>query len=139
MFAGYRKQVHRNSIREILLLGQLHWLQHIDAWVIAGRPEKSQPDREQVLVKFALKMAAEADTQSAKLLLSMVRTMGLKYPKTDNPAPLMIWDQWFELVYGTETLLSYQYRLPEETRALLKAEYSNSGLAVISTENNIRL
>lgn len=136
---GYRKQIHKNTIREILLLGQLHWLQRIVDWKEAGSVLKDMPNREQVLVKFALKMAEEADAQSTKLLLSMVRTMGLKYPKTEESAPLMIWDQWFELVFGEEAMLSYQHRMPEQTRAILKAEYANSGLAVINTENNIRL
>jgi len=125
------------TIRELMTVGQLHWLIVSKEW--RSNPVGQEPDRLLVMVKYALTMLDKVDPQAHKLLLGMIRTNGHKYPKTPHPSPLCLWDYWFELIHGPELMLPEQYRMPPEMRALLKDQFNQAGLGVVNTKNNIQV
>lgn len=135
LFAGtFAPQKQLIDIRHLLLCGQVSYL------LARQLGHKTHPKaREDFLLKYAMRMVDQCDLQAQKLVMGMIRTAGMKYPKTTNPAPLCLWDYWFELVHGEHNMQPEQYRMPLAMRELLKKEFNDSGLAVISTHNNVRL
>lgn len=127
------------TIKEILVLGQIRFLQELDKWILKGKPVESAPDRVQILLKFALDFMDRGDSQAQKLLSGIVLTYGRNYPHTELPAILCMWDYWYDIVYGIESLLPCQYPIPDEMREALKQEFAKAGIAPIQTKNNIKL
>lgn len=125
------------TIRELMPLGQLHWLITYSDWLASDSNEPL--DRELVMVKYALSMVDKVDSQAKRLLQGMVATTGKLYPNTDSASPLCLWDYWYQLIMGEEAMLPHQNRMPESMRELLKDQFNQAGLGIVNTKNSIRV
>lgn len=130
-------QVPKYSVPELLVLGQLRWIEVIVDWRMQGEDPDKFPKRIEVMLKFALDFKDLADAQGVKLLSSMVLAYGKLYPETKLSATLCIWDHWCDVVLGKNSLLPCQHPLPDSLRTMLKSEYDRHGLTVVGSKNNI--
>lgn len=138
LFSAIAK-VPKLTIQELLVIGQLRWVCAIATWKQNGGTPEQVPERQKVMLKFAMDFQTQCDPQAVRLLSGMVMSYGKPYPKTTDPATLCLWDYWCELVLGSEHMCEYQFRMPPEMRAALESEHKSAGLTVVNTKNNIKL